>query len=166
MAMHDGRILIGLAFLLLALPAGAQIYKSTLPDGRVVFGDKPDRNAVRIETLAPASPAGAADAQQAEAARKQLLREADSADQRLRQRKSMLDAADEEIAAAQRDLSAAKQRLEEATEPEAGERTGTAGKGSQLNPAYWERQEALKREVQNQTDRLERAYRQRNELAP
>lgn len=158
-------VLIGLACLALALPAAAQIYKSTLPDGRVVFGDKPVPGAVRVETLAPESPTGPADAQQVEEARQRQQREAAEVERRLRQRQSKLEAIDKEIEAAQRDLRAAQQRLEESTEPGAGERTGTAGGKSRLNPDYWGRQEALQKEVQKQTERLERAYRQRNELA-
>lgn len=167
MILPARRILLGLACLVLALPAAAQVFKSTMPDGRVIFGDKPEPNAVRVEELVPESPTGPIDPRQAEEARQRQQREAAEAGRRSKARQARLDAIDKEIEAAQRDLRAAQQRLEEGTEPETGERTGTAGKGrSRLNPDYWERQENLKKEVQKQTERLERAKRQRNELAP
>lgn len=167
MTLPARRTLIGLACLFLALPAAAQVFKSTMPDGRVVFGDKPEPNAVRVEELAPESPTGPIDPRQAEEARQRQQREAAEAGRRDKARQAKLDAIDKEIEAAEKDLRAARQRLEEATEPEAGERTGTTGKGrSRLNPDYWERQENLQKEVQKQTERLERARRQRSELAP
>lgn len=166
MTLPARRTLIGLACLFLALPAAAQVFKSTMPDGRVIFGDRPEPNAVRVEELAPESPTGPIDPRRAEEARRRQQFETAAEQRKSKARQAKLDAIDKEIEAAEKDLRAAQRRLEEGIEPEAGERTGIAGKGSRLNPDYWERQENLKREVQKQTERLERAKQKRNELAP
>jgi hypothetical protein len=157
--------LIAFAATFLALPAGAQIYKSTLPGGRIVFGDTPDPKAIRVEELNPEPPTGPIDSGQAEGARQRLQQDAAAAEQRGKERRSKLDVIDKEIEAAQKDLRDAQRRLEEAEEPAAGERTGTTRKGkSQLNTDYSERQAGLQKDVQTQTERLERAQRQRDEL--
>ena len=161
------RTLIGLACLFLALPAAAQVYKSTLPDGRIVFGDKPDPKAVRVEELNPEPPTGLIDSSQVEEARQRQQEGNDAAERRSKDRRARLDAIDREIGAAEKELRAARERLAGAVEPEAGDRTGTTRRGlSRLNPEYWERQENLKEEVQKLTERLERARQQRNELGP
>lgn len=158
--------LVALAATLLALPASAQIFKSTLPGGRVVFGDTPDPKAVRVEELNPEPPTGPIDSGQAEEARQRLQQDTAAAEQRNKERRAKLNAIDKEIEAAQKDLRDAQRRLEEGEAPVAGERTGTAGrKRTRLNTDYSERQEGLQKDVQTQTERLERAQRQRNELA-
>lgn len=157
--------LIALAATFLTLPVSAQIYKSTLPGGRVVFGDTPDPRAVRVEELNPEPPTGTIDSGQTEAARQRLQQDTTAAEQRSKERRAKLDAIDKEIEAAQKDLRAAQRRLEAGEEPVAGERTGTASKKTRLNTDYSERQEGLQKDVQTQTERLERAQRQRDELA-
>lgn len=164
MPLTARRCLIGLACLFLALPAASQVFKSTMPDGRVIFGDKPEPNAARIEKFVAEPAAGDADPRLAEEERIRRQQEAEQVAQRLRERQASLDAAHEEMLAALRDLRAAQQRLEEGIEPAEGDRTGTAKGRSRLSPDYWERQENLKKEVQKQTGRLERAYQRLNEL--
>jgi hypothetical protein len=51
-AMRISTLPLGLAALVLVtFPAYAQLYKSVLPDGRVVYGDDPDPNARRVGTV-------------------------------------------------------------------------------------------------------------------
>lgn len=74
-----------------------------------------------------------------------------------------------EVIAARKALDEAKHKREEGIEPLPGERLGTVGpsgkKGfTRLGDAYFERQEALEKEVRAAEERLERAYRRWNEL--
>jgi len=124
---------------LLAFSAAAQvIYKSTMPDGKVVIGDKPAPGATKVEKSQPDTSKqgfvppskGEADAlKQLEAAR--LKREA-----------------------AQGKLETAEKRLKDAeaakaigTEPKENERQGTKGGNQRFTDAYWERQKKLEKEV-------------------
>jgi hypothetical protein len=50
--MRISTLSLGLMILMLGAPAAhAQLYKSVLPDGRVVYGDEPDPNAKRVGTV-------------------------------------------------------------------------------------------------------------------
>jgi len=139
----------GLLALVLALQAGAQtLYKSTLPDGRVVYGDKPDPAAVKSEPIKPDTkkigvvpPTSRETATLNELERARLKRE--GGDSRTR-------TADEALQKAQAALEAGK-------EPLPGERTGTAGGASRLNDDYFKRQKKLEDAVENARREVERA---------
>ena len=124
------------------------MFKSTMPDGRVIFGDKPVDGAAKVEALKPdtskrgihtLTPGEAAAVKQAEQER--LKREAP----------------DEKVRAAERALRDAETALAKGEEPLPGERTGTAGGGSRLNEAYWQRQQKLKDDVERARVGLEKA---------
>ena len=126
------------ALLLAALFAGelaAQpVYKSTLPDGRVIYGDQPDPAAAKVEESRPdtssrgiggITPGEAQALEQMEKTR----RERDSSDARLQAlQKTLLDAEAAQAAG---------------KEPLPGERIGIAGGASRLDDSYWARQRAL-----------------------
>jgi uncharacterized protein DUF4124 len=122
------------------------IYKSTMPDGHVIYGAEPAPGAKRVETLkAPAEktgvqPVGPNDAnalQQREVQREQVA------------------GRENEIQLAEQALRDAEAALTAGKEPLPGERQGTAGGGSRLTDEYWVRQKALEADVTQARKRLD-----------
>jgi hypothetical protein len=125
-----------------------QMFKSTMPDGRVIFGDKPVDGAAKVEPIKPdtakrgiqtLTPGEAAAAKQAEQER--LKRES----------------AADTVRAAEQALRDAETALAKGEEPLPGERIGTAGGTSRLTDAYWKRQQQLKDDVGRARAALEKA---------
>jgi hypothetical protein len=148
----------------LAQPALAQaLYKSTMPDGKVIYSDKPAPGAVKSEEQkVDTSKTGAISATPREAkALKQM--EAD------RQKR---EASGDKIQAAEKALKDAQAAQAAGKEPLEGERLGTVGGGtnrkggpggggvvagdsSRLTDAYWERQKKLEQAVSDAQKNLE-----------
>jgi hypothetical protein len=126
---------------LLVLPAAAQtLYKSTLPDGRIVYGDKPAPDAVKVEEpKVDTSSKGLGGATAREAA---ALEELEKSRGKRAAASAKLQAAEEALRQAEAARAAGK-------EPLPGERVGTAGGASRLNDAYEARQKKLNDAVQN-----------------
>ena len=132
-----------------SLAAGAQpMYRSTMPDGKVVISDQPVKGAAKVEEVktrpgnyAPGSPVppGAAPA---------------PAD-----RAGAAAAAESELKAAQSAYDAAVARAEKGREEREGDRIGTAKGGARLSEAYEKRQQDLKAEVEAARQRLDAARR-------
>jgi Domain of unknown function (DUF4124) len=132
---------------LLAFSAAAQvIYKSTMPDGKVVIGDKPAPGATKVEKSQPDTSKqgfvppskGEADAlKKLEAAR--LKREAEQ---------GKIDTAEKRL----REAEAAKAA---GAEPKENERQGTKGGNQRFTDAYWERQKKLDKDVEDARKGLE-----------
>ena len=139
-----------LVLLLAASGAFAQaMYKSTMPDGKVIYGEKPEPGAKRVETVtAPPPKSGVTIVTPAE--KTQL-------DQRIRQRSAVEGAKQRELDDARRQLQQAATALEAGKEPLPGERIGTAGGGSRLTDDYWERQKKLEQAVKSARARLDKA---------
>lgn len=145
--------------LALALPGAAQAedfyYQSTMPDGRLVIGDKPAPGAKDVKKIPlragnVAAPL-ASPAQKAEQAAAQ------------QQQQQALDSADNAVKQAQQELDAAKAALEAAREPQPGERLGTVTKGkSRLSDAYFERIKKFEDAVAAAQNRLDDALARRN----
>jgi hypothetical protein len=158
-------VLLGLAMASLA-SAQTMVYRSTMPDGRIVYGDHPERGAARVDrrelpplsVVGPAAPVlssiGGANVPDS--------RRAADLDRRLRDRELALDRADAEVKQASIALDRAKERLEQGIEPLPGETTGNAGGGTRLNEIYQTRTLALLNEVAAAQARLDRAYAARN----
>ena len=136
------RVLASTCLIVLALlvqPVAAQtVYKSTMPDGSVVFGDQPQPDAVKVESSTPDTsdtgvqvlqPGAAEELQQMEAARKQGESSGDGQRQ------------------AEEALRNAEAALANGKEPLPGERVGTAGGASRLTDSYWARQRKLEQNV-------------------
>ena len=126
------------ALLLAALFAGevaAQaVYKSTLPDGRVIYGDRPDPAAAKVEESTPdTSSRGLGGVTPSEVEALRALE------------KARLGREDEDakLQALQKTLLDAEAAQASGKEPLPGERIGTAGGASRLNDAYWQRQRDL-----------------------
>ena len=164
----------------LAQPAVAQtLYKSTLPDGKVIYGDQPAPGAVKVEEtkpdtsktgIGPATPTTTPAASR-EAA---ILKEMEKA--RLKR-----EAADAKVQAAEKALRAAEAARAAGVEPLEGERlgfirqakgagtgagtdsgtgtdtgTGTGTSfGTRLTDAYFERQKKLEQAVEEARRNLE-----------
>jgi hypothetical protein len=157
--MNDHRFRIALCVgLLAAMPASAQpVFKSTMPDGSVVYGEKPAAGATRVETLdLPTAKSGIGGITPEERAR---------AEQYARERA----AGEATAAASQRKLDEARNQLRQAEaardagkEPLPNERIGLAGGGSRLTESYHDRQKRLEDAVQNarkQVSEMERSIR-------
>src|SRR5262245_12418634 len=132
-----------------ALPAlGQTFYKSTMPDGQVIYGDKPAPGAAKVEAtkVAPATKGVTPPSSGETQALKKL--EAD------RQKK---EAADDRMRSLEKALADAEAALAAGKEPREGERIGTVGGASRLNDAYWERQKTLESAVEQARRNLEAA---------
>jgi len=143
--------LIALAFGVAAAPAIAQnMQKYVTPDGRTVYSDHPIPGARLVGEVAPPPPIDPKAAAAAQARAKDNAEKANAAAaKRVEGDKSGQQ--QEDAAAA---LARAKANLEKGKEPLPGERTGTAGGGSRLNDAYWARQRANEKAVQDAEARL------------
>lgn len=140
------------AFVLLscfiAAPAAAQeLYKSVMPDGKVVYGEKPEPGAKHVEKLAPPPPKTGAT----------VLTPAEkkAVDQRLQQRAAQEEAWRKQLEAAYAQLKKAEAAREAGKEPLPGERIGTATGASRLTDEYWARQKSLEAAVEAARKRVE-----------
>ena len=151
--MHKFIPLIGmlLAAVMAALPAAAQtLFKSTMPDGKVIYGDKPVPGAAKVEqTAAPPPPA-------TKGAAPQAAREADAV-RKLEGERAQGEAAQDRVRAAEKALADAEARLAGGKEPLPDERIGIASGKSRLNDAYWERQKSLEAAVEKARRDLDNA---------
>lgn len=138
-----------LAIALVASPALAQtLYKSTMPDGQVIYSDKPVPGAAKVElTKVPPPTKGITPPTPRETQGLKQI-EADRARQ---------DTAESRMRALEKALADAEAALAGGKEPREGERIGTAGGASRLNDAYWERQKALESAVEQARRKLEAA---------
>ncbi|HSF21674.1 MAG TPA: DUF4124 domain-containing protein [Burkholderiales bacterium] len=130
-------------------PAAAQVlYKSTMPDGRIVYGDKPDPDAVKVEETQPdISKRGIGGTTPRE---KEVLREMEKSRAQREADQGRVQAAEQALRNAEAARAAGKEPLE-------GERIGTAGGASRLSEAYDERQRRLDEAVVKARSELEAA---------
>ena len=139
-----------LAVALLAQAAPAQtLYKSTTPDGRIIYSDKPPPDAVKTEKRQmDTSKKGVVPPSTGE---KSTLKELEGG----RQSRQM---SQDRVRKAEIALHDAEVALEMGKEPQPNERIGTVKQGaSRLNEAYFERQKKLEEAVEAARDNLERA---------
>ncbi len=130
------------------------VFKSTMPDGRVVYGEKPAAGAARVETLEPVPPkAGIPGLTAEEKARAaQIDRERAGAG-------AAVNRGERELDDARRQLQQAEAAREAGKEPLPGERIGIAGGGSRLTEAYHARQKSLDDAVETARKRVSDAQR-------
>jgi predicted nucleic acid-binding Zn-ribbon protein len=137
---------------MLSIATGAYaqaMYKSTMPDGRVVYGEKPETGAKRVDKVeAPPPQTGTTVLTPAE---KQTI------DQRIQKRVATDEAQKRELENAHAQLKKAQAALEAGKEPLPGERQGTAGGFSRLTDEYWARQKNLEAAVAAARKRVEQA---------
>ena len=146
------RFLISACFLfaaLLAQPAAAQVlYKSTMPDGSIVYGDKPAPDAVKVDETRPdISKRGIGGVTPRE---QEALRD-------LEKSRTRREAGVDKVQSAEQTLRDAEAARAAGKEPLAGERAGTAGGGSRLGEAYFDRQRKLEEAVERARRELDAA---------
>ena len=138
-----------IAAALLLQPAVAQtLYKSTLPDGRIVYGDKPAPDAVKVEETRPDVKKGGIGG--ITAREKEALKE-------LEKTRLQREAGQDKVRSAEEALKNAEAARAAGKEPLASERLGTAGGGSRITDAYYERQKKLDADVENARRELDQA---------
>ena len=140
-----------LALLVTAAAAHAQvIYKSTMPDGKVVYSEKPVAGAARVDTIEPPpAKTGVTAITPEEKARAEQFAKDRAAAANAGAKKAS------ELEEAQRQLKQAELAREAGKEPLPGERIGTAGGTSRLTDAYFLRQKSLEDAVSAARKRLE-----------
>jgi hypothetical protein len=141
---------LALVLLLAASGAAAQtMYKSTMPDGKVVYGEKPEPGAKHVEKMAPPPPkTGTTIVTPAEKK---------GVDQRIQKRAATADAQRRELEDAYQQLKTAETARDAGKEPLPGERLGTATGASRLTDEYWQRQKGLEAAVEAARERVKRA---------
>jgi len=136
-------ILFGLLMIVYGLASAQTIYKSTMPDGSVQYGDAPVPGAVKVESgQAPESKgvAPVTGAQQQRIEEKQTKYFDD------------LERARAEVDTAQAELTQAQAARDAGQEPQPGERVG-----HRLQPAYFQRLQELDNAVTQAQERLHKA---------
>ena len=144
---HAQVISIALLAALAQFAAAETLYKSTMPDGRVIYGDKPAPGAVKSEkqvldtapkgVVAPKAPAAAAKKPATGAGKD--------------------DSKEERIQAAEKALKDAEAAQAAGKDPTAGDRQGTVSGAQRLTDEYWARQKRLEQAVQDARANLEKA---------
>jgi hypothetical protein len=125
---------------LLLQPAVAQtLYKSTMPDGSVVYGDKPAPDAAKVEETRPDIKKGGIGGT--------TPREQDAL-QEMEKARQQREGGQEKVTAAEQALRNAEAARAAGKEPMASERIGTAGGASRLSETYYDRQRKLEETVE------------------
>ena len=134
---------------LLPQPAAAQtLYKSTMPDGRVLYSDKPAPGAANVETIQPDTDKGGLGGTTAR--QQEMLKDMEKA--RLQR-----EAGQDKVTEAAQALKDAEAARDSGKEPRENERIGTAGGTSRLTDSYFERQRALQEAVEQARRKLDEA---------
>lgn len=137
-----------------ASAALAQVYQSTMPDGSVVFGDKPAPGAAQVKELSPPQNLNVIPP----------VPTAPPAEDAVTARQHQMEAADLDVDTARRRLETEKAALEAGREPEPGERIGTATGHSRLQDTYFERIKLLEAAVATAQQQLDAAIARRDAL--
>jgi len=127
--------------------AAQDLYKSTMPNGKVVYGEKPEPGAKQVEKLLPPPPQTGTS----------VLTPAEKKgiDQRVQQRAADETAWKRDLEAAYAQLKKAEAARESGKEPLPGERLGTATGASRLTDEYWTRQKSLEAALEAARKRVE-----------
>jgi hypothetical protein len=147
--------LILIAAALTAFTPGALaqgVYKHTDPSGRVTYSDDPAAGNGTVQRVEIPTQPGGKPATGLSEADKRLVEQAN-------ERIAKLDRATDDIVTAFNTLRAAEARREQGIEPLEGERSGR-----RYRPEYWERQQALNRDVEEARASLNDALARRNAL--
>jgi hypothetical protein len=147
-----------------------KLYRQHLPDGRVVYSDKPLKGAKLDDTLT-VDPESNGKSWKSESGKRPVIpsRAERTPVQRvpsippLNKRKTF-DEADADVIKAEMLLEDAKKHQQAGVEPLPGERTGNLGGGSRLNERYDARQKALANEVAEAEAMVQRSRNERNSL--
>jgi hypothetical protein len=150
---------------LLCAGAAAQdrIYKVRLPDGRILFTDRPPPGATIVSEQEVPPPAADAPARTGQGdAVTPLQQQGAAAQSRLLERAADVDRAFAAVQSAERELQQARQALEQGRAPQPGEMIGTARGRVRQSPAFEERVAGLERAVAEAEQKLARAREELN----
>ena len=134
---------------LIPVAMAESIYKSVMPDGRVMYGEKPQPGA----SLVKKSTVSITDTGVKAASKTEI----DSINRRAKKRSQLLDKTLKNIQTAEGDLRKAEIDREAGIEPLPGERLGIVGRGTRLSEAYWRRQQILEERVNTARQLLKKA---------
>lgn len=138
---------------LLAVPAAAQtMYKSTMPDGKVLYSAQPEPGAKKVEKMVPNTQNSGIQLSTPDQKR--------DLDHRESQRQEEVSRRQAEIDQLKDALTKAEAARDAAKEPQEGDFIGTA-RGMRLTEEYLERQKTLQANVQDARKRLEEAQQAR-----
>ncbi len=155
--MRSLLVAIVAAALCAGVAAQDRIYKVRLPDGRILFTDKPPPGAQIVSERevepaeAPPPPA------KRNATQPSLQERAARADERARERTAEIEKAFAAVQAAEKEVADARQALETGRAPREGELLGTARGGVRAGPAYQERIAGLEKAITAAEQRLAKA---------
>lgn len=153
--------LVFAAFFLAATAVRAQTpptayYKSTMPDGQVIFGNAPEPGAKEVKKVPLKQGNTIPSPENTEGGNL-----GDSGDKNAARRQA-LDDAEARVAAAQKALDQAQAALAANQEPQPGERIGTAGGYSRLKDSYFQRIQSYQDAVNQASRELDTATRERD----
>ncbi len=150
--MLRASLVIGALLLVLTAQADDFYYRSTMPDGKTVIGDKPAPGAKEVQKI-PLRPGNVIPSAQPPAG---------AGGQPMGDRQRALDTADADVQAARQELEAAQVALKAGQEPQAGDRTGTVSGVQRFNDAYLQRVKSLQDAVAAAQKKLDDAQARRN----
>ena len=131
------------------------IYKSVMPDGRVMYGEKPQPGARSVKkSTVNTNDTGIKPASKVEI---------ESINRRAQKRSQQLEKTLKTVQIAEDDLRKAELDREDGVEPLPGERLGIIGRGTRLSEAYWRRQQILEERVDTARQLLKKARQGYNE---
>jgi hypothetical protein len=147
---------------LAAVPAAAQtVIKSTMPDGRVIYGDAPMPGARKVEEVSVSAPKiNSGDVQRGDEGDSRKSGEQgrlQQQEQAMRARAQEREQSEQRVRAAEEALRTAEEAKRNGEEPLPGERIGTAGGASRLTEQYFERQRQLQEAVEGARRELNEA---------
>ena len=156
------RLIAGLALMAAGIPAGA-IEKYVTPEGKVIYSDKAVPGAQSIKKIDTA-PSEQTEGPSRRDRQNAGMPSAAPGGGTASASDAQLDAALKAIRDASDALDTAKIRLETSREPQENERQGTVSGRSRLKDNYFERIKQLEKGVEDAQERLNEAYRARNNL--
>lgn len=132
------------------------IYKSVMPDGRVMYGQQPQPGARTVKkSTVDVGNTGVKAASKAEV---------ESLNRRAQERSRALDETLKSVQTTEADLRMAEADREAGIEPLPGERLGIVGRGTRLSEAYWRRQQILEEHVEVARQNLKNARQGYNDV--
>ena len=123
------------------------VFKSTMPDGRILYGNEPVKGAKKVEKITPNT--------QDSGIRITTPNQKQGLDQRQSQREQESTQRQNELDQLKSALKQAEEAREAGKEPHEGDFIGNARGGMRLNEEYLERQKTLEKNVQEARKRLE-----------
>jgi hypothetical protein len=149
--MTKPAVVIGMCFatLLSAHVVAQTLYRSTMPDGRVIYADRPVQGAVRSMEVAPPMPTSGIGGT--------VLRLPNKEEAGGNASRGKGEASRTSLEAAEAALRKAEQARLEGGEPTDADRTGNAKGGTRLSDSYWERKAKLEDAVEKAKQELEKA---------